>query len=306
VLDELEQAVVGKRPFLERLLGAAIAGGHVLVEDNPGLAKTLAARSFAQVFDCSFKRIQFTPDLLPADITGAYVLDRTSGELRLIEGPIFAHFVLGDEINRAPPKTQSALLEAMEERQATLEGRTLPLPAPFMVIATQNPIEYEGTFPLPEAQLDRFLVKLSIGYPSPEDELEVVLRRAQRGTEEIALAKLGSERELLALRAAAEGIHIGRDVARYAVELAAASRTSGRVAVGASPRASLALLKLGRARALMEGRSYVLPDDVKWCAFEVLVHRVLLKPDVWAAELRVAEVVREILHTVPVPKAEAP
>jgi MoxR-like ATPase len=305
VLDELEKAIVGKRPFLECLLGAAIAGGHVLIEDNPGLAKTLAARSFARIFDCSFKRIQFTPDLLPADITGAYVLDRTTGQLRLIEGPVFAHFVLADEINRAPPKTQSALLEAMEEKQATLEGHTLPLPAPFMVIATQNPIEYEGTFPLPEAQLDRFLVKLSIGYPSPEQELEVVLRRAARGTEEVRLSQLGGEADLRALTAAAEKIHIGKDVASYAVALAAATRVSHRVAVGASPRASLALLKLGRAKALMEGRSYVLPDDVKWCAFEVLVHRVLLKPDVWAAEMRVAEVVREVLHTVPVPKAEA-
>jgi MoxR-like ATPase len=306
ILDELEKAVVGKRAFLERLLGAAIAGGHVLIEDNPGLAKTLAARSFARIFDCSFKRIQFTPDLLPADITGAYVLDRSTGALRLIEGPIFAHFVLADEINRAPPKTQSALLEAMEEKQATLEGRTLPLPAPFMVIATQNPIEYEGTFPLPEAQLDRFLVKLSIGYPSAEEELEIVLRRAERGTEEVALSTLGSELELRALSAAAERVHINRDVARYAVDLAAATRVSSRVAVGASPRASLALLKLGRAKALMEGRTYVLPDDVKWCAFEALVHRVLLKPDVWAAETRVADVVKEVLRVVPVPKTEAP
>ena len=306
VLDELEKALVGKRAFLERLLGAAIAGGHVLIEDNPGLGKTLAARSFARIFDCSFKRIQFTPDLLPADITGGYVLDRTTGQLQLIEGPIFAHFVLGDEINRTPPKTQSALLEAMEERQATLEGRTLPLPSPFMVIATQNPIEYEGTFPLPEAQLDRFLVKLAIGYPTPEDELDVVLRRAQRGKEAVDLAILGTDADLRQLSKAAEVIHMGRDVAQYAVRLATATRTSSRVAVGASPRASLALLKLARAKALMEGRGYVVPDDVKWCAFEALVHRVVLKPDVWAAETRAAEVVADILRTVPVPKTEVP
>jgi MoxR-like ATPase len=306
VLDELEKAVIGKRGFLERLLGAAIAGGHVLIEDNPGLAKTLAARSFAKVFGCTFKRIQFTPDLLPADITGAYVLDRSTGQLRLIEGPIFAHFVLGDEINRAPPKTQSALLEAMEEKQATLEGHTLPLPSPFMVIATQNPIEYEGTFPLPEAQLDRFLVKLSIGYPKPEEELDVVLRRALRKQEEVNLAQLGGEVELHALSAAAEEIHISRDVARYAVDLAVSTRHSPRVQVGASPRASLALLKLARAKALMDGRNFVLPDDVKWCAFEALIHRVILKPDVWAAEMRVADVVRESISTVEVPKTDVP
>jgi MoxR-like ATPase len=306
ILDELEKAVVGKRSFLERLLAAAIAGGNVLIEDNPGLAKTLAARSFARIFDCSFRRIQFTPDLLPADITGGYVLDRATGALKLIEGPILAHFVLGDEINRAPPKTQSALLEAMEERQVTLEGRTLPLPSPFMVIATQNPIEYEGTFPLPEAQLDRFLMKLSIGYPAPEEELELVLRRAARRTDGIDLKILGDAADLRNLTSAAEAVYMDRDLARYAVQLAAATRRSPRLAVGASPRASLALLKLARAKALLDGRSYVLPDDVKWCAFEVLVHRVVLKPDVWAAQVRASEVVADILRNVPVPKAEAP
>jgi MoxR-like ATPase len=305
ILDELEKAVVGKRAFLERLLGAAIAGGHVLIEDKPGLAKTLAARSFAKVAGSSFRRIQFTPDLLPADITGAYVLDRSTGNLRLIEGPLFANFILADEVNRAPPKTQSALLEAMEEGQATLEGTTLALPSPFMVIATQNPIEYEGTFPLPEAQLDRFLVKLSIGYPSAEDELEVVMRRAGRGREEVLLAEACGPGDFAALKAAAEGVHVERDVARYAVELARATRAAPRVAVGASPRASLALLKLARAKAVMEGRGFALPDDVKWCAFEALVHRVLLKPEVWAAETLVADVVRQAIDSVPVPKAEA-
>jgi MoxR-like ATPase len=222
-----------------------------------------------------------------------------------LEGPIFANFVLADEINRATPKTQSALLEAMEEKQATLEGRTLGLPSPFMVIATQNPIEYEGTFPLPEAQLDRFLVKLSIGYLSRSDELEVVMRRAARGTEEPRLARLGGELELRALASAAEVIHVDHDLAGYAVDLAMATRTSHHVLVGASPRASLALLKLARARALMEGRSYVVPDDVKWCAFEVLIHRIVLKPNVWAAETPVAEIVKQAIASVPVPKAEA-
>jgi MoxR-like ATPase len=304
ILDELEKAVVGKRAFLERLLGAAIAGGHVLVEDNPGLAKTLAARSLARAAGGTFKRIQFTPDLLPADITGAYVLDRASGSLRLLEGPIFANFVLADEINRAPPKTQSALLEAMEEGQATMEGRTLALPSPFMVVATQNPIEYEGTFPLPEAQLDRFLVRLSIGYPNEEEELEVVMRRALRGKEDHDLGEVCGLAALADLKAAAEAIHVDRDVARYAVELARATRRSSRVAVGASPRASLALVKLARARAVMEGRSFIVPDDVKWCAFEALVHRVVLKPDAWAAQSIVDDVVRAAIDSIPVPKAQ--
>ena len=304
MLDELEKAVIGKRPFLEKLLGAAIAGGHVLIEDNPGLAKTLAARSLARVVGGTFKRIQFTPDLLPADITGAYVLDRQTGGLRLIEGPVFANFVLADEVNRAPPKTQSALLEAMEEKQATLEGTTLALPRPFMVVATQNPIEYEGTFPLPEAQLDRFLVKLSIGYPSADEELDILARRAARGTEEPELARICGPEGLLELSAAAERVHVEPDVARFAVALARSTREAARVAVGASPRASLALLKLSRARAVMDGRGYVLPDDVKWCAFEVLSHRVLLKPDAWAAETRTDDVVRAAIASVPVPKAE--
>ncbi len=305
VLDEVEKAVVGKRPFLERLLSAAIAGGHVLIEDKPGLAKTLAARSFARAFGCGFKRIQFTPDLLPADITGAYVLDRKDGSLRLLEGPIFANFVLADEVNRAPPKTQSALLEAMEEKQATLEGRTLALPRPFMVIATQNPIEYEGTFPLPEAQLDRFIAKLEIGYPAAEDELELVMRRARRGVEEVPIEAVCGEAGFNALVAAAEAVHVDPSVARYAVSLARATREAPRVAVGASPRASLALVKLARARAIQDGRSYVLPDDVKDCAFEALIHRVILKPEVWAAETLVADVVRQAIDAVPVPKAEA-
>jgi MoxR-like ATPase len=303
ILDELEKAVIGKRAFLERLLGAAIAGGHVLIEDYPGLAKTLAAKSLARAVGGMFKRIQFTPDLLPADITGAYVLDRASSGLRLIEGPIFANFVLADEINRAPPKTQSALLEAMEEKQATLEGSTLALPSPFMVIATQNPIEYEGTFPLPEAQLDRFMLRLTIGYPSEADELAVLLRRAERKAEEPALggmraggpAGLGNE---------AENVRVHPDLASYAVALARATRDASRVAVGASPRASLALLKLARARAVMEGRGYALPDDIKWCAFEVLIHRVLLKPDAWASDARADEVVRAAIASVAVPKAE--
>jgi len=303
ILDELEKAVIGKRSFLEKLLAAAVAEGHVLIEDKPGLAKTLAARSMAQVLGHSFKRIQFTPDLLPSDITGAYVLDRNTGDLRLIQGPVFANFVLADEINRAPPKTQSALLEAMEERQTTLEGTTLRLPAPFMVVATQNPIEYEGTFPLPEAQLDRFLVKLEIGYPGREDEVEIAMRRFERTEENPRLAAVGENR-LGELTAAAAAVHVERDVARYAADIARATRSSDRVAVGASPRATLALLKLARVRALMEGRSFAVPDDVKYCAFEVLIHRVILRPDAWAIDALVPEVVRSAIDSVRVPKTE--
>jgi MoxR-like ATPase len=303
ILDELEKAVIGKRGFLEKLLAAAVAEGHVLIEDKPGLAKTLAARSLAQVLGHSFKRIQFTPDLLPSDITGAYVLERNTGDLRLIQGPVFANFVLADEVNRAPPKTQSALLEAMEERQTTLEGTTLRLPSPFMVVATQNPIEYEGTFPLPEAQLDRFLVKLEIGYPGRDDEVEMAMRRFERREENPRLAAVGENR-LGELIAAAAAVHVERDVARYAADIARATRASARVAVGASPRATLALLKLARVRALMEGRSFAIPDDVKRCAFEVLIHRVILRPDAWAVDELVADVVRAAVESVRVPKTE--
>ncbi len=301
ILDELEKAVIGKRKFLEKLLAAAVAEGHVLIEDNPGLAKTLAARSIAHVLGGSFKRIQFTPDLLPADITGAYILDRNNGTLRLIEGPIFAHFVLADEINRAPPKTQSALLEAMEEKHTTLEGKTLPLPYPFMVVATQNPIEYEGTFPLPEAQLDRFLVKLEIGYPDREEETEIAMRRFAR-VEEDPVLETFEKGSLQSLSEAARKIHIERDIAGYAVDIVRATRNPERVAVGASPRATLALLKLARVRALAEGRTFVIPDDVKWCSYETLIHRLVLKPDVWASDTLTADVVRTAIDSVPVPK----
>lgn len=304
ILDELEKAIIGKRDFLRRLLAVAIAGGHALIEDNPGLAKTLAARSFAQITGGSFRRIQFTPDLLPADITGAYVLDRKTGELRLIEGPVFANLVLADEINRAPPKTQSAMLEAMEEKQATLEGVTLPLPSPFMVIATQNPIEYEGTFPLPEAQLDRFMSCLSIGYPELDDETEVLLRRSRRKQDEFRLDTVCSLEGLKALNMSAEAVHIEKDLARYAVNLARATRENASIAVGGSPRASLAMLKLAKARAIMSGRSFVIPDDIKDCAYEVLIHRVLLKPDAWASNTKAAQLVKAAIKSVPVPTVE--
>jgi MoxR-like ATPase len=304
VLEEMEKAVIGKRAFLEKVLCAVLADGHVLIEDLPGLAKTLTARSLAAVLGLTFKRIQFTPDLLPADITGGYVFNRQRGTFELVQGPIFANLVLGDEINRAPAKTQAAMLEAMEERQVTLEGETLRLPQPFIVLATQNPIEYEGTFPLPEAQLDRFMVRLSVGYPSADEELEVLKRRWERQEDEVKLQRITDTEELKAMRKAVESVYIDPDVARYMVALVHASRKESYIAVGASPRASLSLLKLSRARAAMEGRNYVIPDDAKFIAREVLIHRLLLKPDMWAIGASVKNVVEKIVDTVPVPKVD--
>lgn len=302
ILAEVERAVVGKRTFLEKLLCSLLVEAHVLIEDLPGLAKTLTARSFAAVLGLTFRRIQFTPDLLPADVTGAYVLNRASGSFELVKGPIFANLVLGDEINRAPPKTQAALLEAMEERQATLEGETHLLPRPFFVVATQNPIEYEGTFPLPEAQLDRFTVRLRVGYPEPATELEILARRRKRRVDEVDLKPVAGADTLLQMREAVEGVTVDDDVAAYMVALCQATRRASQVAVGASPRASLALLKLSRARAAMEGREFVVPDDVKYLAHEVLDHRLILKPDVWAAEVSTYNVVEGVLRAVEVPK----
>jgi len=268
------------------------------------LAKTLTARSFSIVLGLTFKRIQFTPDLLPADITGGYVFNRQTGAFELVQGPIFANLILGDEINRAPAKTQAAMLEAMEERQVTLEGETFRLPQPFVVLATQNPIEYEGTFPLPEAQLDRFMIRLAVGYPSADEELEVLKRRWERREDEIKLQRIADIDELNTMRKVVESVYIEPDVARYIVSLVHASRTESHVAVGGSPRASLALLKLSRARAAMEGRNYVIPDDIKFVAREVLIHRLLIKPDMWAMGMNVKNVVESIVKSVPVPKVE--
>jgi MoxR-like ATPase len=304
ILDEVEKAVVGKRTFLEKLFCTILADGHVLIEDLPGLAKTLTARSFSVVLGMTFKRIQFTPDLLPADITGGYIFNRQQGTFELVKGPIFANLVLGDEINRAPAKTQAAMLEAMQERQVTLEGETFPLPQPFIVLATQNPIEYEGTFPLPEAQLDRFMVRLSVGYPRAEEELEMLRRRWERREDEVKLERITDVNELNAMRQAVEAVYIEPDVARYIVSLVQASRTATHVSVGASPRASLALLKLSRAKAAVEGRDYVVPDDVKFIAREVFMHRMLLKPDLWATGSTLKEVVESVIRNVPVPKVE--
>jgi MoxR-like ATPase len=304
MIAELERAVVGKREVLELVLIGLVADGHLLIEDYPGLAKTLVARSVAQITTLGFARIQFTPDLMPSDITGSSVLDQHRGAFEFRAGPIFTNLILGDEINRAPPKTQAALLEAMEERQVTVEGATRPLERPFLVIATQNPIEYEGTYPLPEAQLDRFLLRLRVGYPSPDDEWEVLDRRAVRRQDQIELRGVIDQTRLLEMQRAVESVHVADPVGRYMVELTAATRESSRVLVGASPRGSLALLKSSRARAALSGRDFVLPDDVKSVAVAALAHRLILRPELWVQDVRPEAVVEECLSSVPTPRAE--
>jgi MoxR-like ATPase len=302
VVSEVERAVVGKRSALEMMMAAFLtSGGHVLLEDYPGLAKTLIANSFATALGMKFRRIQFTPDLLPADITGGYIFDRARNDFVLRPGPIFANVILADEINRASPRTQSALLEAMQEYQVTLEGETMKLHEPFIVIATQNPIEYEGTFPLPEAQLDRFIMKLSIGYPSPDEEQEILHRRRERRRESLELVPVVSAEDLLAMRNAVENVHVDRDIERYMVDLVARTRQQRQVAVGASPRGSLALLKLARAWAAMQSRDYVLPDDVKRFVKPALSHRFILQPDLWSSPQAADRVIAELLQFVPVP-----
>jgi MoxR-like ATPase len=302
VIAEVERAIVGKGPVLKKLMAAFLApGGHVLLEDYPGLAKTLIANSFATVLGLAYKRIQFTPDLLPGDITGGYIYDRAGSQFLLRKGPIFANIILADEINRASPRTQSALLEAMQEYQVTLEGETMKLPEPFIVIATQNPIEYEGTFPLPEAQLDRFIMKLSVGYPSQADEQEILHRRRQRRSDAFDLRPIVDAGALMRMRQAVESVHLDEDIERYIVQLTVQTRTHRKVAVGASPRGTLALLKLARAWAAMHGRAYVLPDDIKLFATPALVHRLILEPDLWTERQAANDVVADIVRSVPVP-----
>jgi MoxR-like ATPase len=305
VLDEVERAVVGKRKELELVLLGLLADGHVLLDDFPGLAKTLIARSFAQVTSLRFARVQFTPDLMPSDVTGSSIYNQRLGDFEFRPGPVFANLLLGDEINRSPPKTQAALLEAMQERQVTIDGVTRPLERPFLVVATQNPIEYEGTYPLPEAQLDRFLLRLSVGYPSPEAEWGMLERRLERTSDEVALAAVATPADLLAMQRAIEDVHVAASVGRYMVELVGATRASPRVQVGASPRGTLALLKVSRAKAAMAGRDYVTPEDVKAVAVPALAHRLILRPELWVRRVRTEDVVAELLEQVPTPPPEA-
>jgi MoxR-like ATPase len=304
ILVEIERAVVGKREALELVLLGFLADGHVLVEDFPGLAKTLIARCFAQVCEMSFARIQFTPDLMPSDVTGSSIFNQRTADFEFRAGPIFANLVLGDEINRAPPKTQAALLEAMQERQVTIEGTTHELERPFLVVATQNPIEYEGTYPLPEAQLDRFLLRVSVGYPDRGDEWSMLERRLERAEDELVLEPVIDRSGLIELQRAIEGVHVSEALGYYLVDLVAATRTSNRAQVGASPRGTLALLKLSRAHAALHGRDFVTPEDAKAVAVPALAHRLMLRPELWVQRVRPDDVVREALETVPTPAAE--
>ena len=304
VLDEVERAVVGKREALELVLLGILADGHVLIEDFPGLAKTLTARAFAQVTSIGFTRVQFTPDLMPSDVTGASIYNQREADFEFRPGPIFTNLLLADEINRAPPKTQAALLEAMQERQVTIEGTTHPLAPPFLVLATQNPIEYEGTYPLPEAQLDRFLLRLGVGYPEREQEWDVLARRLERASDEVELEAVVGRDELLEMQQAIEQVHVARSVGLYMVDLVAATRSASGVQVGASPRGSLALLKLSRCRAAVDGRTYVTPDDVKAVAVPALAHRLSLRPELWVQRLRPDDIVLELLDRVPTPAPE--
>jgi MoxR-like ATPase len=304
ILTEVERAVVGKREALELVLLGLLADGHVLIEDFPGLAKTLIARAFSQVTSIGFTRIQFTPDLMPSDVTGSSIFNQRESDFEFRPGPIFTNLLLADEINRAPPKTQAALLEAMQERQVTIEGETRKLERPFLVLATQNPIEYEGTYPLPEAQLDRFLLRLGVGYPSREEEWDVLARRLARSADEIVLQPVVGREELLAMQAAVEQVHVDESIGHYMVDLVAATRTASGVQVGSSPRGSLALLKLSRCRAALNGRDYVIPEDVKSVAVPALAHRLSLRPELWVQRLRPEDIVGDLLDEVPTPKAE--
>jgi MoxR-like ATPase len=304
ILEEMERAVVGKREALALVLLGFLADGHVLIEDFPGLGKTLIARSFAQVFAMDFGRVQFTPDLMPSDVTGSSVFNQRTGDFEFRPGPIFTNLLLGDEINRAPPKTQAALLEAMQERQVTIEGQTNRLERPFLVIATQNPIEYEGTYPLPEAQLDRFILRIGVGYPSRDDEWALLERRLERGADEVSLAAVTDRDGLLDMQASIEQVHVSEPIGAYIVDIVSSTRTSQRVQVGASPRGSLAILKLSRAKAALDGRDFVTPEDVKAVAVPALSHRLILRPELWVQRVRPEDVVRESLETVPAPAAE--
>ena len=306
ILAALAQVIVGKGDVLEQILAGVLANGHILIEDYPGLAKTLIARLVAATLGLGFKRIQFTPDLLPSDVTGSFLYDQRQARFEFRQGPIFTHLLLADEINRATPKTQSALLEAMQESQVTIEGERFPLEPPFLVIATQNPIELEGTYPLPEAQLDRFLMRVAVGYPEAEEEVEILARRRRVRNDTVTLPAVTARDELLAMQRSLEDVHVATVTERYIVDLVRATRADHRVALGASPRGALALLKLARAIAVLRRREFVLPDDVKVMAIPALAHRIILKPELWASRVSAAQVVQGLLAQVPLPGLTSP
>lgn len=303
ILDETERAIVGKREALTKLLAGIYAGGHVLLEDYPGLGKTLTAHSFALALGLEFRRAQFTPDLLPADLTGSEVFNQKTNEFEFRPGPVFTGLLLADEINRTPPKTQAALLEAMQERQVSIEGTTHALPRPFHVLATANPVETEGTYPLPEAQLDRFLMRLTFGYPSADDEWDVIARRIERREESIDVERVLQAGELEKLQRSVETIHVSEAVGRYAVALVRETREHSETAMGSSPRGSLALIQCARALALIQGREFVIPEDIKTLAHACLEHRVVIRPELWLQNISPASVIDSILTRVPAPEA---
>jgi len=304
IINQVKRVIVGKDLVLEKVMLAFLANSHILFEDYPGLAKTLLARSFAASMGCAFSRIQFTPDLLPADITGTYIYNVKGGEFELRRGPVFTNVLLADEINRAPPKTQAALLESMQERQITLDGKTHPLQDPFIVIATQNPIEYEGVYPLPEAQLDRFIVRLQLGYPTPLEEVEIMRRRMLRGKEDVSLEAVVDSATILEVQKTVEGIHVDQDILRYVADIVQATRSQRQIEIGASPRGSLAIFKLTRARAVYHGRDYVIPDDVKEVVAPALVHRLIMKTESWIKGTNPNMIIDEIVKTIPVPRVK--
>ncbi|MGH3300929.1 MAG: AAA family ATPase [Streptosporangiaceae bacterium] len=304
VLDEIERAVVGHRRSLELVLMGILSGGHVLIEDLPGLGKTLIARSFATALGLQFARIQFTPDLLPSDVVGAPLYDQRTGQMVFRPGPVFTQLLLADEINRTPPKTQAALLEAMGEGQVSMDGVTRPLPQPFVVLATDNPIEYEGTYELPEAQLDRFLMRLRLGYLTSDDEVTMLMRRIDRRQEGAELQPVTSPAEVMGMRQSLEHVEIAPDLVDYVVAIVRATRAHAQIQVGASPRGGLALTQLARAQALLRGRDFVIPDDIKSIAVPALAHRITLRPELWVRQVRSDDIVADLLTGVPTPQTD--
>jgi MoxR-like ATPase len=304
ILDELEKAVVGRRRALELVLIGILAGGHVLLEDLPGLGKTLIARSFATVLGLDFARIQFTPDLLPSDVIGAPLYDQRNGEMVFRPGPVFTQLLLADEINRTPPKTQAALLEAMGEHQVSVDGQTRGLPNPFVVLATDNPIEYEGTYELPEAQLDRFLMRLRLGYLSARDETDMLRRRVERAAEIEPLRPVTDADGVVAMRESLETVEVSQDLLDYIVAIVTATRRDPQIQVGASPRGGLALLQLARGQAVLNQRDYAIPDDIKQVAVQALAHRLTLRPELWVRQVSADDVVSRLLAGVPTPRTD--
>ena len=304
LVNEVGHVVVGKKNTLKYVVLGILTDGHILFEDYPGLAKTLTAKTFAAAMGCKFTRVQFTPDLLPADITGTYIFSQKTGDFKLIKGPIFTNILLADEINRAPPKTQAALLEAMQEKQTTLEGSTYELDKPFLVLATQNPIEYEGTYPLPEAQIDRFLMRLSIGYPTEIEEKEILNRMDKKDISKIKINKVVGPEEINLMQKSINKIHIDNDLRTYIVKLVQITRNEPRVEVGVSPRGSIALFKLSKAHAAFYGRDYVVPDDIKNVIIPALSHRLILTAEARVQKMKSEDIIVDIINKIPVPAVE--